>query len=133
MMHRPPWDSGLQAPSGRRGRQPFSRRALLTRALSMGLALSGTGGLLQACSTPGTLESSLNFANWASAETATRDNIDTALLAFENTNNVQVNNIGMPFDDVLDELKSMIQAHITVDVMEMSGNVPYMLADLNAL
>lgn len=111
----------------------FSRRALLVRATAVGLSLGSVGMLLQSCSSSGTLESSLNFANWASAETATRANIDNALSAFETQNNVQVNNIGMPFDDVLSELTRLIQSHITVDVMELSGNVPYVLAGMGAL
>lgn len=114
------------------GRKHMRRRDLLKQAMAVGIALSATGSLLQACSS-NTLESSLNFANWASAETATRTNIDKALSAFESQNNVQVNNIGMPFDEVLSQLTELIQAHITLDVMEMSGNVPYMLAGMGAL
>src|SRR3979411_3242205 len=100
-------------PSQNRG--TYSRRAMLNRALAVGLALCGSGTLLQACSSSGDLESSLNFANWASAETATRINIDNALSVYELDNNVQVNNIGMPFDDVLSELQKLIQAQITLD------------------
>jgi multiple sugar transport system substrate-binding protein len=79
------------------------------------------------------LESSLNFANWASAETATRDDIDKALQAFEKLNNVQVNNIAMPFDEVLTQTTELIQAKITLDIMELSGNGPYALAGIGAL
>ena len=114
------------------GAEKIRRRALIGRALAAGLALSAAGTLLQGCSS-GTLESSLNFANWASAETATRANIDKALSAFENQNNVQVNNIGMPFDDVLPQLTKLIKAGIIIDVMELSGNVPYALAGMGAL
>lgn len=110
----------------------WSRRDIIGRALVAGLAMSASGTLLQSCST-NVLESSLNFANWASAETATRDNIDTALLAFEKQNNVQVNNIALPFDEVLTQLTELIHAHITLDVMEVSGNVPYVLAGMGAL
>lgn len=110
----------------------IGRRELIGRAMAVGLSLGAAGTLLQGCSSDA-LESSLNFANWASAETATRANIDKALYAFESQNNVQVNNIGMPFDEVLTQLTSMIQAHITVDVMELSGNVPYVLAGMGAL
>jgi multiple sugar transport system substrate-binding protein len=114
------------------GQGKISRRDLIRRATAVGLSLGATGSLLQGCSS-GTLESSLNFANWASAETATRANIDKALSIFETRNNVQVNNIGMPFDEVLSQLTKLIQAHITVDVMELSGNVPYVLAGMGAL
>ena len=110
----------------------ISRRDLIGRAMVVGLSLGTVGTLLQGCSN-GTLESSLNFANWASAETATRADIDKALLVFENQNNVQVNNIGMPFDEVLAQLTKLIKANITLDVMEISGNVPFALAGMGAL
>src|SRR5258708_4370896 len=97
------------------------RRRMLERAITIGLSLSSASMLLQGCSTSTMAESSLNFANWASAETATRDNIDNTLLAFERQNNVQVNNIGLPFDDVLTQVTELIRAHITLDVMELSG------------
>jgi multiple sugar transport system substrate-binding protein len=116
----------------------ISRRGLIRRALAVGLSLGAVDTLLQGCSggfgtTGGTAESSLNFANWASAETATRANIDKALLAFENQNNVQVNNIAMQFDEVLTQLTQMIRANIILDVMELSGNWPYALAGMGAL
>jgi multiple sugar transport system substrate-binding protein len=112
----------------------ISRREVLKRALVVGLSLTSAGDLLQGCDTnTNAIKSSLNFGNWASAETATRANIDQALLAFEKQNNVQVNNIGMPFDEVLAQITALIRANITLDVMELSGNVPYVLAGMNAL
>lgn len=110
-----------------------SRRQFLTRAATLGLSLSTLGIALQACGGNATIESSLSFANWASAETATRNDIDKALLAFENQNQVQVNNIGIPFDQVLDQLTRATQANITMDVMEVSGNWPYVLGAKGAL
>lgn len=104
-----------------------SRRHFLLRAAALGLSLGTLGFALPACSSNDTIESSLSFANWASAETATRNNIDKALQAFENQNQVQVNNIGIPFDQVLDQLTKASQANITMDVMELSGNWPYVL------
>lgn len=124
------WDTPISFPLGK---GKLSRRTLITRALATGLSLSMASSLLQGCSSSDTLESSLNFANWASAETATRANIDQALSKFEQVNNVQVNNIGMPFDEVLPQLTKLINAHITLDVMELSGNVPYVLAGMGAL
>ena len=118
------------------GQGKISRRHLIGRAIAVGLSLGAAGTLLEDCSggySSGTLESSLNFANWASAETATRADIDKALLAFENQNNVQVNNIGMQFDEVLTQLTEMVRANITLDVMELSGNWPYALAGMGAL
>lgn len=114
----------------------ISRRSLMKHVLATGFSLGAADMLLEACSGSygtSTLESSLNFANWASAETATRADIDKALLAFENQNNVQVNNVGMQFDEVLTQLTEMVHAHITLDVMELSGNWPYALAGMDAL
>jgi multiple sugar transport system substrate-binding protein len=112
----------------------FNRREMLKRAIVVGASLASAGTLMQGCNTStNAIKTSLNFANWASAETATRSNIDKALLAFENQNNVQVNNIGMPFDEVLAQITELINAHITLDVMELSGNVPYALAGRGAL
>ena len=112
----------------------LSRRDVLKRALVAGLSLTSASSLLQGCDTnTNAIKSSRNFGNWASAETATRANIDQALLAFEKQNNVQVNNIGMPFDEVLAQITALIRANITLYVMELSGNVPYVLAGMNAL
>jgi multiple sugar transport system substrate-binding protein len=110
-----------------------TRRSFMERALKMGVALSSVGITLQACSSGSDIPSSLNFANWASAETATRDNIDKALQAFETQNNVQINNIGIPFDQVLDQITAMTKANISADVMELSGNWPYALGGASAL
>src|SRR5690348_12811348 len=112
----------------------IQRRDLLQRALMTGVSLISLETILQSCTTDaGIAGGSLNFANWASAETATRSNIDKALQAFESQNNVQVNNIGMPFDDVLNQLTSMTNAGIPPDVMELSGNWPYALGGTGAL
>ena len=114
--------------------QKVQRRKFLQRALVAGVSLISIESILQSCMTDaGLTSSSLNFANWASAETATRANIDKALQAFENQNNVQVNNIGMPFDDVLNQLTTMTKAGIPPDVMELSGNWPYALGGSGAL
>lgn len=109
------------------------RRKLLGKALAMGLAIGAADSLFAACSGNMPGESTLNFANWASAEIATRDNIDKALPAFEKQNTVQVNNIAMPFDEVLSQITELIHAGITLDVMELSGNLPYALAGMGAL
>jgi multiple sugar transport system substrate-binding protein len=98
------------------------------------MSLSSAQMMLSSCGDGASgIKSSLNFANWASAETATRDNIDKALQGFEDSNNVQVNNIGMPFDQVLQQLTAMTKASIPPDVMELSGNWPYALGGSGAL
>nr|MDQ2887139.1 extracellular solute-binding protein [Chloroflexota bacterium] len=109
----------------------LSRRAMLRRAIAVGLSLAVP--MLQGCGTTNAIESSLNFSNWASAETATRNDINKAVRAFELQNNVQVNNIAIPFDETLAQLTQLIHANITLDVMELSGNLPYVLAGMGAL
>jgi multiple sugar transport system substrate-binding protein len=110
-----------------------SRRTFLTQAVASSLSLSTLAMILQSCAGSDSIGSSLSFANWASAETATRNNIDKALQAFETQNGVQVNNIGIPFDQVQDQLLQAIHANITMDVMELSGNWPYVLAATGTL
>jgi multiple sugar transport system substrate-binding protein len=110
-----------------------SRRTFLTRAVASSLSLSTLAMILQSCGGSDSIGSSLSFANWASAETATRNNIDKALQAFETQNGVQVNNIGIPFDQVLDQLTQANHANITMDVMELSGNWPYALGATGSL
>ena len=115
------------------GQEHIIRRTFIKRALVVGMSLASTGAILEACGSGTSVGSSLNFANWASAETATRDNIDKALNAFETQNNVQVNNVGMPFDQVLVQLTAMTKADISPDVMELSGNWPYALSGNGSL
>ncbi len=128
----------------------LSRRALLKRAAYLGVATSLGSSLLAACgdntATPaasgatGTQASgsaggtkSLKFANWASAETATKDNINKALAVFEKDNNVKIENIGIPFDQVLQQLTTMTNGGNPPDVMQLSGNWPYALGGAGAL
>ncbi len=110
-----------------------TRREILKRALGMGVSLGSAQWLLAACSGSSDTAESLNFANWASAETATRENIDNALNVFEGQNNVKVNNIAMPFDQILQQVTAMTEKKLACDVVELSGNWPYALADAGAL
>lgn len=114
-------------------KETVTRRTFLTRAVASSLSLSAGAWFLQSCSGSDSVGSSLSFANWASAETATRNNIDKALQAFETQNSVQVNNIGIPFDQILDQLTQAYHTSITLDVMELSGNWPYALGAMGAL
>jgi multiple sugar transport system substrate-binding protein len=112
--------------------EKMNRRAFCARALILGLAGTSASTMLSSCQND-TVKKSLNFANWASAETATRDNINRALQAFEMQHNVQVNNLGMPFDQMLSQLIAMTRAGISPDVVELSGSGPYTLSNMNAL
>jgi len=106
---------------------------MLQRALGIGLSLGSAQLLLAACGDGVDAAQSLNFANWASAETATRENIDKALSVFEEQNNVKVNNIGMPFDQILSQVTAMSNANLPSDVVELSGNWPYALGATGSL
>ena len=118
--------------------QPFqagqvSRRQFLTRALATGLALGGSQLLLQSCGSASADAQSLNFANWASAEATTKDEISTALQAFEKQSNVAVNNIALPFNETYQQIVQMTQANIALDVMELSGTWPQALGGAGSL
>lgn len=90
-----------------------------TTSSAAGAATGGTG--------------TLKFANWASAESATKDNIDKALAVFQSQNNVKIDNIGIPFDQVLQQLTTMTNGGNPPDVIELSGNWPYALGGSGAL
>ncbi len=115
----------------------LARRDFLARAGALGVSLSSLGALLEACGggSPTTSGNSttLKFANWASAESATRDNINKALKVFESSNNATIQNIGIPFDQVLQQLTTMTNGGNPPDVMQLSGNWPYALGGAGAL
>ncbi|MFL5701776.1 MAG: ABC transporter substrate-binding protein [Ktedonobacteraceae bacterium] len=117
----------------------IGRRDFIFRALALGLSLSGIEAALQACGgttdngTGNSNSTTLKFANWASAESATRDNINKALKDFESANNATIQNIGIPFDQVLQQLTTMTNGGNPPDVMELSGNWPYALGGSGAL
>lgn len=114
----------------------FGRRDFITRALAVGMASAGVGTLLSACggdTTGAATATKLSFANWASAESATKKLIDSTLQDFQTQNNVKINNIGLPFDQMLQQLTAMTSGGNPPDVMELNGNWPYALGGAGAL
>ncbi|HEY7419587.1 MAG TPA: extracellular solute-binding protein, partial [Ktedonobacteraceae bacterium] len=105
------------------------RRDFITRALMLGMTAGGLESLLAACG--GGSQSSggktVKYANWASAESATKKQIVQALQEFETQYKVTVNNIAIPFDSMLTQLQTMTAGGNPPDVMELSGNWPYAL------
>ncbi len=106
------------------------RRDLITRALVLGMTAGGLESLLAACG--GGNQSSSNtktvkYANWASAESATKNRINQALKEFETQYKATVDNIAIPFDSMLTQLQTMTSGGNPPDVMELSGNWPYAL------
>ncbi|MDQ2717393.1 MAG: sugar ABC transporter substrate-binding protein [Chloroflexota bacterium] len=117
----------------------IARRDFMARALMLGLSATGMEAFLAACggpdnTTPGSgTSSTIKYANWASAESATKSQIDTAIQAFQSQNNAKVDNIAIPFDQMLQQLTTMTNGGNPPDVMELSGNWPYALGGSGAL
>ena len=116
----------------------IGRRDFIVRALALGVSLSGIESIMAACGggSPTTTTSNsttIKYANWASAESATKTQIDQAIQAFQTQNNVKVDNIAIPFDQILQQLETMTNGGNPPDVMELSGNWPYALGGSGAL
>ncbi|MGH2495745.1 MAG: ABC transporter substrate-binding protein [Ktedonobacteraceae bacterium] len=117
----------------------INRRDFILRSLALGVSFSAVVAFLESCggsSSPnpsGSSSTTLKYANWASAESATKTQIDNAIQAFETANNVKINNIPIPFDQMLQQLTTMTNGGNPPDVMELSGNWPYALGGSGAL
>src|SRR5579859_7271954 len=89
----------------------IGRRDFIVRALALGISFGGIQSILAACggssSTSSSSTTTLKYANWASAESATKKQIDQAIQDFQTQNNVTIDNIAIPFDQVLQELTTM--------------------------
>jgi multiple sugar transport system substrate-binding protein len=105
------------------------------RALALGISFGSIESIMAACGGSSTTSNSttLSYANWASAESATKAKIDQAIQDFQTQNNVKINNIAIPFDQMLQQLETMTNGGNPPDVMELSGNWPYALGGGGAL
>ena len=113
-----------------------TRRNFLARSLMLGASAGGIEAFLAACgggSTSSSNSTTLKYANWASAESATKTQIDQAIQDFQTQNNAKINNIAIPFDQMLQQLTTMASGGNPPDVMELSGNWPYALGGGGAL
>lgn len=96
-------------------------------ALAMLLAGCGTSGSTPAnssnsSSNSGSQKITITFANWVSAETATKANVDKVIQAFEQQHpNVTINNVAIPFDNMYQQLTTMAAGGNLPDVMMLSG------------
>src|SRR5258708_2801814 len=113
----------------------IGRRDFIIRALALGVSFGGIESILAACGggSSGSSSSTLKYANWASAESATKKQIDQAIQDFETQNNATINNIAIPFDQMLQQLTTMTNGGNPPDVVELSGNWPYALGGSGAL
>ncbi len=113
------------------------RRDFMTRALMIGMTAGGLETFLAACggqtSTSTSSSTTVKYANWASAESATKAQIDQALTTFQTQYKAKVQNIAIPFDSMLTQLQTMTAGGNPPDVMELSGNWPYALGGGGAL
>ncbi len=99
--------------------------------IGVGLALASAGAFAAQCNgTPVTL----NFANWASAESATAAELNKAIQVFEQDNPcIKINSIAIPYNNVVSQLTIMAVGNNTPDVMQLSSGMPQVLAAQGAL
>ena len=64
---------------------------------------------------------SLEFANWVSAEEATRANMNKVLKAYQNQNETNIKNTAIPFDQMEQQLLNRAAGGNPPDVMQLSG------------
>jgi multiple sugar transport system substrate-binding protein len=76
----------------------------------------------------------LRFANWVSAEEASRAKVETVIAAFEAENpNIKIENIPIPFDQVRQQLITMSAGGNPPDIMLLNGAWPFELGGMGAL
>lgn len=76
----------------------------------------------------------LSFANWVSAEAATRENVEKVIRAFEAQHpGVTIKNIAIPFDQMRQQLITMSAGGNPPDVMQLNGFWPHELGAMGAL
>jgi len=76
----------------------------------------------------------LHFANWVSAEAATRKNIGEVIAAFEKENSgVEVDNVAIPFDEMHQQLLIQTAGGDPPEVMQLNGPWPAELGGVGAL
>ncbi len=81
------------------------------------LGIAGCGG----SQSQGGGQASLEFANWVSAEAATRDNMNKVLKAYQDQNNTSIKNTAIPFDSMEQQLLNTVAGGNPPDVMQLSG------------
>jgi len=76
----------------------------------------------------------LRFANWASAEQSTRENIDKVIAEFEASHpGVTIESIAIPFDQMRQQLITMSAGGSPPDVVQLSGPWAHELGPLGML
>lgn len=112
------------------------RKSVLVGVLAAGVILLGAGVAFAGGSkeTASSGKVTLHFANWVSAEAATRKNIETVIAAFEKDNpGVTVDNIAIPFDEMHQQLLIQTAGGDPPEVMQLNGPWPAELGGVGAL
>lgn len=63
----------------------------------------------------------LEFANWVSAEAATRENMNKVIKAFQDQNEIDIKNTSIPFDQMEQQLLNRAAGGNSPDIMQLSG------------
>lgn len=83
---------------------------------------SGSGGKSSGGGSGSGGKITLTFANWVSEETATKKDVMKVIAAFERKHpNVTIKNIPIPFDNMRQQLMTMVAGGNSPDVMMLSG------------
>ncbi|MBC7223919.1 MAG: sugar ABC transporter substrate-binding protein, partial [Anaerolineae bacterium] len=84
--------------------------------------------------TPAPEEIELTFFNWASAEEATRKNIEALMAEFQKQNpGVKFKNVQFGFGDIQNQTLIAITGGNPPDIVQQSSNMPFELAAMGAL
>lgn len=103
---------------------------LLVAVFSMSLV--GCGGSQPAQPAAGKTE--IVFVNWASAEEATRDQVNKVIAEFEKQNpNIKVKSVPIPVSDMLNQLTIMVAGGNAPDIAQMLAMDSVTLASMGAL
>lgn len=110
---------------------------MLVLTLLVAVAISGCGQKEepnQGTEEPGTENVEISFVNWATAEEATKDKINTVIAAFEAENpGVKINSITIPFSEIQNQVTVMITGGNAPDIAQVPDDVGISFAAMGAL
>lgn len=109
-------DRGLQTARGLTRRDFLKVGGSAFAAASL-LGIAGCGG----SQSQGGDQASLEFANWVSAEAATRENMNKVLKAYQDQNDTSIKNTAIPFDNMEQQLLNRAAGGNLPGVMQLSG------------
>lgn len=115
-------------------RRLFVGALVATATILLNAGIVYAGGSKESANAASSGKITLHFANWVSAEAATRKNIETVIAAFEKENpGVSVDNIAVPFDEMHQQLLIQTAGGDPPEVMQLNGPWPAELGGVGAL